>query len=202
MRPGPSTGSLRGCVVGGMAGALAVAAHGVAGGGFPDSAESALLLVVSALTGWAAGCGVVRLRAPRRGNRALAAAGSGRAAVLGSLAIGQLAGHAVLSGLIDHSHTHAPGPTVVGVPQFDLPPSYLPTGWMLVAHLVAALGCAALILLAERLYAVASSVIRAVSTAGSPARITGRSRWSNPIPRLYSFHPNGAIGPRAPPVSA
>ncbi|MFX0573384.1 hypothetical protein [Nocardia nepalensis] len=199
MRPGPSTGSLRGCAVGGMAGALAVAAHGVAGGGFPDSAESALLLVVSALIGWAAGRGVVRLRAPRRGNRAWAVTGSGRAGLLGSLAIGQLAGHAALSGLIGHSHTHHPGSTV---PQFDLPQTYLPTGWMLVAHLVAALGCAALILLAERLYAVASSVIHAVTAAGSPPEATGPIRWSNPIPRLYSFHPNGAIGPRAPPVSA
>ncbi|MEU0502093.1 hypothetical protein [Nocardia sp. NPDC005998] len=188
MRPGPSTGSLRGCLVGGTVGALAIAAHGVAGGGFPDSAEAALLLVVSALTGWAAAYGA---RSLRRDSGAAAAPG----AVLGPLVLGQLAGHAVLSGLIDHSHTHDPSST-------DLARSYLPTGWMLVAHLIATLGCVALILLAERLYALASSVIRAVSTAGSPPEITGPIRWPNPGLGHYSFPPKGAIGPRAPPVSA
>ncbi|WP_433729452.1 hypothetical protein ACQP0C_00380 [Nocardia sp. CA-129566] len=189
MRPGPSTGSLRGCLVGGTVGALAIAAHGVAGGGFPDSAESALLLVVSALTGWAAAYGA----GSWRGSRAPSAPNA--VAVLGPLAIGQLAGHAVLTGLIDHSHTHDPSST-------DLPRSYLPTGWMLVAHLIATLGCVALILLAERLYALASSVIRAVSTAGSPPEITDPIRWPDPGLGQYSFPPKGAIGPRAPPVPA
>ncbi|WP_327094744.1 hypothetical protein OIE68_32280 [Nocardia vinacea] len=179
MSPGQPSGSPRGCLVGGMVGALAIAAHGAAGGGFPDSAESALLLLVSALTGWAAG---------RLHRGAIA-----HWAVLGPLALGQLAGHAVLSGLIDHPHSHT------AVPQFD---PYLPTGWMLLAHLVATFGCVALILLAERLYALASSVIRAVSTAGSPLAVTRPVRWSDSILRHYRFHPNGAIGPRAPPVSA
>ncbi|WP_433757943.1 hypothetical protein [Nocardia sp. CA-135398] len=178
MSPDQPSGSPRGCLVGGLVGALAIAAHGAGGGGFPDSAESALLLVVSASMGWVAG----QLWHT-----------DGRWAVLGPLALGQLAGHAVLSGLIDHSHTHA------AAPRLD---PYLPTGWMLSAHLIATLGCVALILLAERLYALASSVIRAVSTAGSPLALTSPPRWSNPILRHYRFHPNGAIGPRAPPVSA
>ncbi|MFI6777099.1 hypothetical protein [Nocardia sp. NPDC050412] len=179
MSPGQPSGSPRGCLVGGTVGALAIAAHGAAGGGFPDSAESALLLLVSALTGWAAG--------------RLWQGTDGRWAVLGPLALGQLAGHAVLSGLIDHTHTHA------AAPQVD---RYLPTGWMLLAHSSATLGCVALILLAERLYGMASSVIRAVSATGSPLVLTRPVRWSDPVPRPYRFHPNGAIGPRAPPVSA
>jgi len=204
MRPGPTTGSLRGCSVGGRAGALAVAAHGAAGGGFPDSTDLALLLVVSMLTGWAAACGTGRLRPPWRGDNARSVTDSmsgGRAALLGPLAIGQLAGHGALSGLIDHSHS--PGSTAIGASLVGLPPSYVPTSWMLVAHLVATLGCVALILLAERLYAVASSVIRAVAPrSSSPTEITGPIRWSNPGLGNYSFAPNGAIGPRAPPVSA
>ncbi|WP_433600440.1 hypothetical protein ACQPXH_00790 [Nocardia sp. CA-135953] len=179
MSPDQASGSPRGCLVGGMVGALAIAAHGAAGGGFPDSAESALLLLVSALTGWAAG----RLHPGTIGHWA----------VLGPLALGQFVGHAVLSGLIDHSHSHT------AVPQLD---PYLPTGWMLSAHLIATLSCAALILLAERLYALASSVIRAVSPARSPLAVSRPLRWSDPILRHYRFHPNGAIGPRAPPVSA
>ncbi|MEV4124817.1 hypothetical protein [Nocardia sp. NPDC049707] len=180
MSPGQLSASPRGCLVGGMVGTLAIAAHGAAGGGFPDSAESALLLLVSALTGWAAG----RLRL-----------GSGRSAVLGPLMLGQFAGHVVLSGLIDHAHTH----TAVGAPRLD---PYLATGWMLAAHLIATLGCVALILLAERLYATASSVLRAISVTGSPFALTRPVRWCDPILRHYRFHPNGAIGPRAPPVSA
>ncbi|WP_433626226.1 hypothetical protein [Nocardia sp. CA-120079] len=179
MSTGQPSGSPRGCLVGGMVGALAITAHGAAGGGFPDSAESTLLLIVSALTGLAAG----RLH---RGT-------IGHWAVLGPLTLGQFAGHAVLSGLIDHTHSHS------AVPQLA---PFLPTGWMLSAHLIATLGCAALILLAERLYALASSVIRAVSPAGSPLAVNRTLRWSDPILRHYRFHPNGAIGPRAPPVSA
>ncbi|MEV5837965.1 hypothetical protein [Nocardia sp. NPDC052112] len=181
MSPGQLSGSLRGCLVGGMVGALAIAAHGAAGGGFPDSAESALLLLVSASAGWTAG----RLRPGAIGGWGL----------LGPLALGQLAGHAVLSGLIDHTHRH----TAVGAPRLD---PYLPSGWMLSAHLIATLGCVALILLAERLFAMASSVIRAVSVTGSPLAVTRPPRWSDPTLRPYRFHPNGAIGPRAPPVSA
>ncbi|MGY4097981.1 hypothetical protein ACW2Q0_00210 [Nocardia sp. R16R-3T] len=181
MSPGQLSDSPRGCLVGGMVGALAIAAHGAAGGGLPESAEAALLLVVSALTGWAAGW--------------LRPGGIGRWVLLGPLALGQLAGHAVLSGLIDHTHTH----TAAGAPELD---PYLPTGWMLSAHLIATLGCAALILLAERLYAMASSVIRAVSATVPPLALTRPVRWSDPILRPSRFHPNGAIGPRAPPVSA
>lgn len=187
MRTGPTTGSPRGCLVGGMVAALAVAAHGAAGGGYPDSTELALLLLISTLTGWLATSGTAR-----DGARA-ATLGRARATIFAQLALGQLGGHAVLSGLIDHSHAHPPQHLTAG---------YLPTGWMLVAHLIATVGCVVLIRLAERLYAVASSVVHAVSATVSVPRITEPIRWSNPGLRHYSFHPNGAIGPRAPPVSA
>ncbi len=181
MSLGQLPGSPRGCLVGSMVGALAIAAHGAAGGGFPDSTGSALALVVSASAGWGAG----RLRPGAIAGWAL----------LGPLALGQLAVHAVLSGLIDHTHIQ----TAADTSRLD---PYLPTGWMLPAHLIATLACVALILLAERLYAMASSVIRAVSAIGSALARTHPARWSDPDLRPYRFHPNGAIGPRAPPVSA
>ncbi|MFI6048148.1 hypothetical protein ACIA8C_41480 [Nocardia sp. NPDC051321] len=172
MSPAPSTGHLRGGLVGVLVGALAVAAHGSAGGGFPGSAELTLMLLVAALAGGAA--------------NALA---RGRGSVPGLLMAGQLASHVALSGLLGHDHAAAAT-------------SPLPSGWMLVAHAVAALACAAVISITDRLYAVASGAVRAVLAKPSLPRIVGPAHWSNPGLPHYRFHPNGAIGPRAPPVLA
>ncbi|MFQ6394914.1 hypothetical protein ACLMAJ_15800 [Nocardia sp. KC 131] len=174
MRHRPITGSLRGCLVGGVVGALAVAAHGIAGGGYPNSAQVSLVLLVAAAVGCAAGTLPV---------------GRGPVGVFGLLAGGQPAGHYALSGLLGHSHDS-------GGASGQL------SGLMLAAHLIATLGCAVLIVLAERLYAVASCAIRAALVTPRHARITGTDRWSDPGQRPYRFHPNGAIGPRAPPVPA
>jgi hypothetical protein len=181
MRPRPSTSNLRGCLVGVMVGALAVAAHGAAGGRYPTSTDAALVLLVAAVAGYAA----TTLSLAR-----------GPMGVLGFLAAGQLAGHWALSGLLGHSHNSGAGALA------HLSAAALPTDGMPAAHLIATLGCAALILLAERLYAVASSVIRAVLAEPGRPRITGPTPWSDLGLRGYRFHPNGAIGPRAPPVSA
>ncbi|PXX63006.1 hypothetical protein DFR70_10659 [Nocardia tenerifensis] len=172
MPPSPSTGHLRGGLVGVLVGALAVAAHGVAGGGFPDSAELTPVLLVAALAGCAA-----------------STFAGGRASVLGLLMAGQLASHVALSGLLGHEH-----PTAATSP--------LPTGGMLVAHAVASLGGAAIISVAERLYALASGAVRAVLARPSAPRVAGPARWSNPGVPHYLCPPNGAIGPRAPPVPA
>lgn len=155
-----------------LVGALAVAAHGVAGGGFPGSAELTLLMLIAALVGCAAN---VLAR--------------GRGSALGLLLVGQVASHFALAGLLGHEHPAAAT-------------SPLPTGWMLVAHAVATLGCAAVIAVTERLYAVASCAVRAVLAKPRSPRIAGPAHWSNPGLPHYRFHPNGAIGPRAPPVPA
>ncbi|WP_433660849.1 hypothetical protein ACQPW1_00745 [Nocardia sp. CA-128927] len=172
MPPSPLTGHLRGGLVGVLVGALAVAAHGIAGGGFPGSAELTLLLAVAALAG-----GTANVLARSRGS------------VLGLLMLGQLASHVVLSGLLGHEHSAAAT-------------NPLPTGWMLVAHAVAALGCAAVISITERLYAVASGAVRAVLAKPHFPRVREPAHWSNPGLPHYRCPPNGAIGPRAPPVPA
>ncbi|MGO4618134.1 hypothetical protein AB4305_30860 [Nocardia sp. 2YAB30] len=173
MPPQPITGHLRGGLVGALVGVLGVAAHGAAGCGFPSSTELTLVLLIAAAAGSAAGAVSMR-RNP--------------VVVVGLLGAGQLMSHAALSGLLGHKHA---GTTE----------SALPAGWMLVAHAIATLGCAALIVLAETLYTIASTALCAM-LASPLARIFGTPHWSDPGLPSYRFHPNGSIGPRAPPASA
>lgn len=77
--------------MGASAAALAVAAHGVAGGGFPGSAALTLLLAVCAAVGAAAGGVPVLSRS--------------RVALLAALATGQGAGHLALT-IASDSHVH------------------------------------------------------------------------------------------------
>ncbi|MCP2318536.1 hypothetical protein APR12_003891 [Nocardia amikacinitolerans] len=189
MHPGPSTGLPRGGAVGALVGLLSVAAHGVAGGGYPDSPEFALLLTVSV----AAGCAATGL--PHLTGRD---AGRGIARLLGALAAGQLAGHAVLAGL-----GHAHGQRDSHIARGDAPPAgFLPTGWMLGAHVLATLGCAVVILAAERLYAVVSRAVRATLGAPGQVAVASAERWSDPPNTIYRFASHGPIGPRAPPAPA
>ncbi|MFD1812257.1 hypothetical protein [Rhodococcus gannanensis] len=84
---GGTTGPLRGSAVGALTAALAVAGHGLAGGGYPTTAALTLLVLCSTVAGAVA--------ATCRGTRtALAAA----------LAGGQLLGHLILSGTTVHQH--------------------------------------------------------------------------------------------------
>ncbi|MGV9615397.1 hypothetical protein [Nocardia xishanensis] len=201
MNPGPGTGWPRGGLVGALVGLLSVAAHGVAGGGYPDSPEFALLLTVSALAGCAA-TGFSRssdrgewLEDVRRRAGLAYAAGP----VFGALAAGQLAGHAVLTGLIGHAHGERDAHIAVG----DAPPAgFLPTGWMLFAHLLATLVCVVSLLAAERLYGIVSSAVR--SALGGPHHlpVARSSRWSDAGTSTYRFPPHGPAGPRAPPAFA
>ncbi|MCA1008716.1 hypothetical protein LCL87_23665 [Rhodococcus hoagii] len=89
-RPAP-TAALRGGAVGALAAALAVAAHGVAGGGFPGSAALTLLLAACAAVGAAAGGVPVLSRS--------------RVALFAALAAGQGAGHLALT-IASDSHVH------------------------------------------------------------------------------------------------
>ncbi|PTR25598.1 hypothetical protein C8K36_10628 [Rhodococcus sp. OK519] len=93
-RPAP-TAALRGGAVGALAAALAVAAHGIAGGGFPGSAALTLLLASCAAVGATVG-GIPVL-------------GRSRVALLAALAAGQGAGHLTLT-LVSDSHVHAGTP--------------------------------------------------------------------------------------------
>ncbi len=67
MSSGPSLGWPRGGLVGAVVGLLGVAAHGAAGGGYPDTAELALLLMVSAAVGGAGGARGPNAPAPGAG---------------------------------------------------------------------------------------------------------------------------------------
>ncbi|MET7769227.1 hypothetical protein [Nocardia sp. NPDC005366] len=178
-RDSPHAG-LRGGAVGAMVAALAVAAHGCAGGGFPDSVGGALVLLLAAL----AGTTVTRLPGSRFGVR-------GVLGVLGVLAVGQLAGHSVLTGAIAHSHAATSAPS-----------AQPPSGWMLVAHGFAMVIGGALILLAQRLYDFASATVGAALTRPRGRRIPTVIGSADAGPAPYRFHPNGAIGPRAPPALA
>ncbi|WP_067800294.1 hypothetical protein [Nocardia beijingensis] len=173
----PITGHLRGGLVGVLVGVLAVAAHGAAGGGAPGSAELTLLLLIAAGAGSAA---------------ATARACARPSVVAGLLGAGQLLSHAALSVLVGHDHSGtADGATT----------SALPTGWMLFAHTVATAGCAALIVLAERLFAAASGALRVIFAPPRRARIAGAPLSAAPGLPLYRCVSLGDRGPRAPPVS-
>ncbi|WP_067468165.1 hypothetical protein [Nocardia amamiensis] len=178
MSPHLIAGRLRGGLVGALVATLAVAAHGAAGGGVPDSTELTLLLLIAAAAGAAAGM------APGRPGPML----------VGLLGVGQLASHAALSGLLGHDHTGHGTRGATTLPT-------LPVGWMLFAHALATLGCAVLIMLAGRLYAVASGALRAIFAPPPVARVIGAPHWPDPGLAAYRCAPNGAIGPRAPPVS-
>ncbi|MGY1896099.1 hypothetical protein [Nocardia gipuzkoensis] len=180
MSPHPITGHLRGGLVGVLVGVLAVAAHGSAGAGVPGSTELTLVLLIAAGVG------------------AAAAAGASRACLrpsvaAGLLGAGQLLSHAALSILVGHDHSGTGSIATV---------SPLPTAWMLLAHIVAAVGCAALIVLAERLYAAVSGALRAILAPPRQTRIAGAPPWSDPGFLPCRCAPLGALGPRAPPLSA
>ncbi|WP_051020100.1 hypothetical protein [Nocardia araoensis] len=173
----PITRHLRGCVVGVLVGVLAVAAHGAAGGGAPGSTELTLLLLIAAGVGAAATTTRACLRP---------------SAVAGLLGAGQLLSHAALSVLVGHDHSGTADTATISPPA---------TGWMLLAHTVATVGCAALIVLAERLFAAASGALRVILAPPRRTRIGGAPLWADPGLPPYRCASLGALGPRAPPVS-
>ncbi|MEV0296664.1 hypothetical protein [Nocardia sp. NPDC050710] len=170
---GSAHAGLRGGAVGATVATLAVAAHGIAGGGYPDSAEGALVLLLATVAGTAAAARPI---------------GRGRLGMFGVLAAGQLICHVALSGLIGHGHA--------------APTGHLPGGWMLAIHGIATLACGALILLAQRLCDVASAVVLAALTRPRSHPVHAFAGRAETGLSPYRFHPNSAIGPRAPPVPA
>ncbi|WP_280482112.1 hypothetical protein [Nocardia cyriacigeorgica] len=173
----PTTGSPRGFLVGASAGALAVAAHGLAGGGYPSSAELTLVLIAASVTGLAAGAWPM-----------------GRGSIAALLLAGQAAGHVALTALYGHEHA-ATGPAG------ELLGGALPSAPMLPAHLAATLICAALIPLAERLHRAISTVVRIAVAAPSPPASHRLPIAGDSMTRLLGRSPMGAAGPRAPPLA-
>lgn len=135
--------TLRGCAVGALTAALAVAGHGYGGGGYPTSAALTLLVLCCGGVGALAG--------------SLTAS---RAALVATLAGGQVLGHLVLSATLPHPHADlgARGTS------------------MLAAHAVATAVCGVLILAAEKLYGPITRALRVLFRGPAPAtaRSTGR----------------------------
>lgn len=157
-----------------------MAAHGIGGGGVPRSAEIALLLLVSLAAGMFAHNALPSGPSQRFANARLAAAMRTAVALIG----GQWAGHFALSATLDHHGL-----------------LHVPSWPMVLAHLVAACACTALVLVAERLYLVASSVVRAV--LGHPSAVVHRAvQWFTTLAVARGARPKGARCPRAPPVFA
>ncbi|WP_157181621.1 hypothetical protein [Nocardia testacea] len=176
----PTPAPLRGCVVGATTAILAVAAHGVAGGGYPTSAGAALLLLTALVTGAAAGS-ILGVSGRSR-------AYPGRSTLI-ALAVGQFAGHWALTGLTGHH----------GAP-VDSTPEPLPGSTMTAFHLLAVAVCALAITAAERLYRCASSVLRVLLEPPRLAPGRPRVRIAATTPITAHRSPTGAPGPRAPPA--
>ncbi|WP_459548733.1 hypothetical protein [Nocardia sp. X0981] len=168
-------------MAGATSAALAVAAHGATGGGYPSSAGAALLLLAAAVTGFVSG--------PFLGGN-----GHGRVRpLLFSLAGGQIAGHWALSGLTGH---HTTGAAALADPAAGRPAMLA----MFAAHLLAVVLCALAISGAERLYRVASAALRALLTPPEPLPGAYRANAAATDTRPRYGAPKTTRGPRAPPV--
>ncbi|MEU4345578.1 hypothetical protein AB0H00_30730 [Nocardia sp. NPDC023852] len=167
-----SADRVRGGLAGVTCGVLAIAAHGFEGD-LPHSAALALLLVVSGVVGSATG----------------SRTGRGRVRLFSMLALGQLFGHVALSaaGTAD-GHREVEG---VGR-----------EGWLvLVAHGVATLLCALLIVAAEHVYTAASTVVRTLLARFEPLPVIGDEAVPAPsgLHRCREVRLPAAISRRGPP---
>ncbi|MFD4180853.1 hypothetical protein [Rhodococcus sp. NPDC058514] len=164
---------LRGAAVGALTAALAVAGHGVAGGGYPDSSALTLLVLCCAAVGAVTGS----LR-------------GGRVALLGALAAGQLVGHLALSTALTAHQPHGP----------ELSPRGLT---MLAAHAAATAVCAALILSAEALYGPITRVLRTLTRRWNPLPRIDFSLRIAPAAAVPTAAPlDFGISRRGPPTAA
>lgn len=166
--------SLRGGAVGALTVALAVAAHGMAGGGYPSGSASVFLAIL--------GVGVGAMTAvPRERFRLLA--------TVGGLLFGQLASHMAL--VVGNPHEMMHGH------------SMLPSPTMSAFHLAAAVATAVLVGVAEVLYGPITSIVRAVLDPPLPLPRRARGCLA-PVrdgrSSLQFF--TTSISRRGPPVSA
>lgn len=165
--------SLRGGAVGALTVALAVAAHGMAGGGYPSGSATVFLLVVGIGVG-----AIATVPSPA----------SQLPAVFGGLMLGQMASHVALSVGSPHEIAHAH--------------SVLPSPAMLGFHLAASAAAAVLVCVAERLYGPITSIFRAVlhpllPLPDAPALLAA----GGDVRIISAYFPETSISRRGPPVS-
>ena len=168
--------SLRGGAVGALTVALAVAAHGMAGGGYPSGSATVFLLIV------AIGVGAIASMPNPRSSR------SQLATVLGGLLLGQSASHIALAvgNPLEMMHGH----------------SIVPSATMIGFHLAASAATAVLVCAAEGLYGPVTSIVRAVldPPLPLPGVSTGPFFVGNPEKSSLQFF-GTSISRRGPPVS-
>ena len=176
MTPAAPSAHVRGTAVGALTAALSIAAHSVGGGGLPSSTDLSLLLIAACVVG------------------AVVAETSwltrGRLPLLAALLGGQGVGHFILAASssghgLDHSAA---------------------VGWqMILTHLAAAVVCAALIELIERLYGPLTTMIRAATSPRAPGPVTDLWRVA-PRPSTPSARGDSvaldSLSRRGPPVWA
>lgn len=173
--------TLRGGAVGAVTAALAVAAHGWAGGGYPEGSAFALLLAVSIGVGILGALPRERTRIP---HTALLTTG---------LLAGQAGAHIALAlGATHDMHDMHEG-------------GLLPSTSMMTFHVAAAIVAACLIGAAERLYGPITSIVRAVLALLTPipdATTPGRVRAGvSPSDWVPVYFPS-AISRRGPPAAS
>lgn len=167
-----SAAPLRGGAVGSVTATLAVAAHGIAGGGYPQGSALALLIIVS--------IGVGAMTAvPRRST-----------ILLPALMSGQLLAHIALSlsdmsGMV-HSHSLLPGAAMIA--------------FHAAASVVAALLIAAAERLYGPITSIVRAVL-ALLTPLPDGSAVGRVRFSVAMPSVHGIAMDWAISRRGPPVS-
>ncbi|MFC4603431.1 hypothetical protein [Rhodococcus kronopolitis] len=178
MRVGPGeklSRRVRGTAVGGVTVAVAVAAHGIAGGGLPSGSTLVLLAGFAAvLVGVSAAIPVLR---------------SGRPALVAVLAAGQVGAHLTLG---------------VGGHHSGVSDSAVPSLGMVVAHVLAIGVCAAAIAAAERIGPRTEAALRAVVAAIFAAiPVAERARTWRPVVDVHpivSALCRAATPRRGPPV--
>lgn len=181
---------LRGVAVGAVTIAVAIAAHGAAGGGFPTGSGLVILLLVGAATGGAA-----------TGMRTTPAARTADRSLLPNLAVGQVASHAVLSAVLDqHGAAHHQNLAAGSLAAHG---ESLP---MVLAHAVAIVVAAMLIQAGERGCACLSGLVAqviallALTTPVAVPEVAGAVAQDPPrlCPRLIT----AGLSSRGPPVGA
>ncbi|WP_285610770.1 hypothetical protein [Actinokineospora globicatena] len=166
--------AVRGVLLAGSSTALAISAHGMAGGGVPDTAVT---LALTALVAWAG-----TALADRRG---------GLLATLALLGISQVCLHVLLTDIaVPHDgHVHAP---------------VVPTGLMLATHVVATLVNGVLLTVAgAALNAIASAVtgiVRALVISLAPSTPLPSAPVAATVGHLLAVVLRVVCGRRGPPV--
>ena len=166
-----SAAPLRGGAVGSVTAALAVAAHGMAGGGWPDGTALTLLVVVSIGTG-------AMTAVPRRSTVLLPALMGGQTLAHLALSLGNMPG-------MLHSHSLLPSTAMIA--------------FHAAASMVAALLIAAAERLYGPITSIVRAVLALLIPLPDGSAV-GRVRFSVAVPSVHGTALNWAISRRGPPM--